>query len=563
MKKITPWIFIIVILIAAFLRFCRLGDVPVGIHRDEAFLGYNAYSILKNGRDMSGQPWPLHFSSFLYSPGGYAYAAIPPIALFGLTPFAVRFPSAFFGLLTVIAVYFLVRELFREEKYHDACALFASLSLALSPWHINLSRTATEHAVAVFFLIVGLHLFILWTRKNHAWLLVSAMIALVLPLGIYQAPRSFLPLFIPLLYYTFRKRIPSWKLPILLYCLFILLPVVMILFSPKLSLRLRTVSIFSTEETQLTVDEQIREDGTREVTPFVSRFFHNKVIAYSFAYLKNYFAHFTYDFLFSDAASPDRYRVPGMGLLYLADLPLLLMGIGWLIHRRNKEKTLLIGWFILSFAGSALTFDDIPNLQRTLMVVPVLSIVIAWGAITAIAYAKGMNQKRLLAFLVVCAYGLNVLYYLHQYSVHQVVHRPWYRHEGYKELVSTVNSLLPQFSNVVITDRESAPTIFFLFYGMYDPAQFQGETSQPSDQSIDRRNFGPYEFTQEECPMREESVTDKITGKQSKVVVGEPDILYVNWGGCKLPEKNVRLLDEIKRSDGTTVFQIASVSPIP
>lgn len=40
MKKII--ILILVLLLAGFLRFYRLGEVPAGLYRDEAFLGYNA-----------------------------------------------------------------------------------------------------------------------------------------------------------------------------------------------------------------------------------------------------------------------------------------------------------------------------------------------------------------------------------------------------------------------------------------------------------------------------------------------------------------------------------------
>jgi 4-amino-4-deoxy-L-arabinose transferase-like glycosyltransferase len=74
---------ILLFFIAIILRFYRLGSVPVGFHRDEAFLGYNAYSLLRTGRDMSGNFLPLHFESFIYSPGGYSYFTIPGIILFG------------------------------------------------------------------------------------------------------------------------------------------------------------------------------------------------------------------------------------------------------------------------------------------------------------------------------------------------------------------------------------------------------------------------------------------------------------------------------------------------
>ena len=68
MRKIKI-LLVIIFIIGILLRFYRLGDVPFGFHRDEAFLGYNAYSILQTGADMSGNFLPLHLKSFLCHDG--------------------------------------------------------------------------------------------------------------------------------------------------------------------------------------------------------------------------------------------------------------------------------------------------------------------------------------------------------------------------------------------------------------------------------------------------------------------------------------------------------------
>src|SRR5437016_5236108 len=112
MKSRTIFFLICIVLLGTFLRFYKLGAVPVGFHRDEAFLAYNGWSILKTGRDMSGNFLPLHIASYLYSPAGYSYALIPFLAIFGLNPFAARAASAFFGSGAVVLLYFLVRKLF-------------------------------------------------------------------------------------------------------------------------------------------------------------------------------------------------------------------------------------------------------------------------------------------------------------------------------------------------------------------------------------------------------------------------------------------------------------------
>src|SRR3989338_9604457 len=115
MKKVF---LIAIILVASVLRLYKLGSVPPSLYWDEASLGYNAYSILTTAHDEHGKFLPLiNFAAFGdYKPPGYIYAAVAPIALFDLSEFAVRFPSAFFGVLTVVLTYFLAKKLFENEN---------------------------------------------------------------------------------------------------------------------------------------------------------------------------------------------------------------------------------------------------------------------------------------------------------------------------------------------------------------------------------------------------------------------------------------------------------------
>src|SRR3989344_5188900 len=102
-------VLILIILLAAFLRFYNLSKTPPSLYWDEASLGYNAYSILKTARDEHGQFLPItNFAAFGdYKPPGYIYLTVPSIAIFGVNEFAIRFPSAFFGTLTVLLAFFL------------------------------------------------------------------------------------------------------------------------------------------------------------------------------------------------------------------------------------------------------------------------------------------------------------------------------------------------------------------------------------------------------------------------------------------------------------------------
>ena len=115
--KIKNWILIGILVLATFLRLWNLSNVPPHLTPDEAALGYNAYSILKTGRDEYGQLFPIIFKSFGdYKPGLYIYLTVPSVAIFGLNEFAVRFPGALAGIMAVWLIYLIVRLLFTENK---------------------------------------------------------------------------------------------------------------------------------------------------------------------------------------------------------------------------------------------------------------------------------------------------------------------------------------------------------------------------------------------------------------------------------------------------------------
>ena len=116
---------------AALLRLVRLGDVPYGVHSDEAQVGTDAHRILSDG-------WiGVYTHAALGQPTGHAYLTTPSIWLLGDNAFALRLPLALVALAAIPLLYLLVRvSLGRVE------AAFASTLLAVSYWHLFYSRVA-------------------------------------------------------------------------------------------------------------------------------------------------------------------------------------------------------------------------------------------------------------------------------------------------------------------------------------------------------------------------------------------------------------------------------------
>lgn len=565
MKK-TYIILFFCILISLITRFYKLGSIPVGFHRDEAFLGYNAYSLLRTARDMTGNLLPLHLESFIYSPSGYSYFSIIPIWIFGLNEFSVRFASAFFGILTIPLLYFLTKELSDKSKpkncFDKLQPIIACLLLSISPWHINLSRTATENTIAVFSILLGVYLYFLWINRQNYFYILFSFLSFTTTMFIYQAPRVFLPLFIPILIILLKTKsqLPRNILKqFMLYFFIIIIPLLFILSSRNNTLRMRTVSIFATGYTQLLIDEYIREDGVNKIPAIISRAFHNKFIGYTEELLKNYSAHFSFDFLFTDKGLPDRYRVPGHGLLYIFEIPIIVIGFIKLLTKKSHENLIILSLLLLTPIGSALAFDDVPNLQRTMLLSPIFALLSASGICFLLNKISHIRRLRLPVYgLLIVVIVYSIMRYIHYYYIHQVVHKPWYRHEGYKELVNAVNTLLPSFEKVVITNRESAPTIFLLFFGKYDPILFQQQIASKKYESIERVSFDKYIITETDCPLQE--IQEE---KGSSFILKYPisqNTLYVNGGLCGKPKKYGEIVKEIKRNDETPIFYIIKPS---
>jgi len=190
-------ILIFILFLAAFLRLYRLSEIPPGFHVDEVRFGYNAYSLMKIGKDENGNFLPLYVDSFGdQCPAGYFYLTIPAIKFFGLNEFATRFPSAFFGILAVLLTYFLVKEIFKNSSTANRLALISAMLLTISPWHIVISRATSEASVALSLILGGGCLFLRALKKQSWSDLLFSFLLFFISYFFYHTPRVFVPLLV-------------------------------------------------------------------------------------------------------------------------------------------------------------------------------------------------------------------------------------------------------------------------------------------------------------------------------------------------------------------------------
>lgn len=175
-------LFLLIFLLASFLRLYQINIIPPGLHGDEAQSGIEALKILK-GALYSPYSTEVYGQTTLYF---YLVAGV--IKLFGPSPTAIRLTSALLGIITIPLFYIFVRYFLGKKV-----ALLSAFFLAISRWHIYLSRLGLMSITTTLFQ-VGTFLFLLKgiKTKNFADFLLAG-IFLTLGLNSYMAFR-FVPL---------------------------------------------------------------------------------------------------------------------------------------------------------------------------------------------------------------------------------------------------------------------------------------------------------------------------------------------------------------------------------
>lgn len=62
--NVTTVLFFIILAVGIFARVYKFGSLPGGINQDEAYAGYEAYSLLHYGKDSFGYSFPVYFISW-------------------------------------------------------------------------------------------------------------------------------------------------------------------------------------------------------------------------------------------------------------------------------------------------------------------------------------------------------------------------------------------------------------------------------------------------------------------------------------------------------------------
>ncbi|KKQ96400.1 MAG: hypothetical protein UT23_C0032G0002 [Candidatus Woesebacteria bacterium GW2011_GWA1_39_12] len=348
----------------------------------EASIGYNAYAISTHLIDEWGDKLPLHFRAFgEFKLPVYIYTTSFFVKLFGLSTTTIRLPAVLYSLGILFFTYLLIRKVIGK----DWIGIISSLLLCISPWFFVFSRTGYEATAGLFFFLLGIYLLLQVARNKFYFLF--ATLSFILSFYSYNSFRIIIPIwFVVLLGFMaadFKKAKRYWVVLAISLFIFVisLIPVWKLIRYDAGSSRLAVVSL------------ERKSD-----------------------FFKNYFSHFSPEFLFFKGDGNSRSQIPGHGQLYLIEAPFVFLGV-WVILKSKKN--------------------------------------LAW------------------LFSIIMVFSLSFRIYMSDFisNYSKVSSKDW--QYGYREIFLNYQDEIKDAKKVVISDEYGQPYIFALYYQKFDIDKFR------------------------------------------------------------------------------------------
>ncbi|MCL5733174.1 MAG: hypothetical protein M1334_00725 [Patescibacteria group bacterium] len=481
-KKTIIILLVVVIALTAFLRFYQITTTPPGLYPDEAMNGNNALEALATN----------HFKVFYPENNGREglFMNIQAIFLKYLMPlengntaaWMLRLPSAFFGVFTVLGLFFLARELLSTDpeskmaKHKDAIALFAAFLLATSFWHILFSRIGFRAIMSPFFMVWAAYLFIKainqktksdktgpelnWIKK-HRYLCCAAIGGIFFGLGFYSyidfrvMPILFL-LFIP---YFYKKR-NFWAATVVFIAVTVLVALPIGIYF------LQHPADFFGRTGELSVSA-----SSHPLTDLASNIVKT-------ALMFNY--HGDYNWRQNFAGAPELFWP--VGILFL---------IGLILAAAKFKKlrfSFLLSWLILAALPVVISNEGIPHALRAILMIPPVFILAAlggWWLYDKVANSPfcALNNNKLIfnIFVVVFLFLLVVQAYTSYFIAWaQNPNVPGAFNQNYVDIANEINTFPVQTKKYVVVEAGGV-----LVNGIPMPAQtvmFLTNTFLPQNQ---------------------------------------------------------------------------------
>ncbi len=475
-------VFIIFIAFSLFVRVYGLDRSPISLNFDEASLGYNAFSLLKTGKDEYGISWPLNLRSFNdYKPAVYSYLTIPWIKIWGLSQTTTRLTSAICGTISLIFLFLVVKKI---TKVGSWLALFGIFIVSFYPWRLHYSRVAFETNVSTCFFLIAVYFLLNWS-KNHLSKILFFLFS-ILSFCTYHSARLAIPAiacfyFIdPLNFQFVFNELKKWQFkklfariwPIIII-IFLILPLFFTNKSSEVLRRFNQTNVFSRYFPYTPSQLKITDN------PFLNFKFHP--FYYLGGIMSGHFLSYlsprnislnVFDWI---DKSPQGISQSGMfgwlgGILFLIGLFVLIKQINL-----KNEFRFLTYWIFAGVFPSALTYEWLHPL-RSLNAFPALEIISILGIFKIITILSQI-PKFLSLILKIVLIGLLI------FVIFFNLENEWnfgiwqtngeFQPGGFKEGGPILNQLRTKYPVIYLDSPHAQSYAMFQFYMQYPPENIQ------------------------------------------------------------------------------------------
>ncbi len=337
-----------------------------------------------------------------------------------------------------------------------------------------------------------------------------------------------------------RKEIAQFKKQIFLAFIFfiiLMLPLMPHLLSKEGRLRFQEVNIF----TNLDVIKESNRRIEVEHNSLTANILHNRRLGYALLFLKHYFDHFNFSYLFFTGDINPRFSIQEVGELYFFEIIFFIPGVFYLSSMKSRKVYFLFIWLLLALTPAA-TARETPHALRTLISLPTWQVIVGSGIWFWYEKMKNIKLLRYNFFLLLpILYSFGLVYFLHNYFYHypKVYDRDW--QYGQQELSLYLAKVNKKYDEVWIGNTYGRPYIFLLFYQQYPINQYRETKKEWID------SFGFYHVDEFDNYRFGKFNTSKVN---KKILIADAPSEF---------PKNARVIKIIKFLDGEEAFKIGEL----
>ena len=246
-------------------------------------------------------------------------------------------------------------------------------------------------------------------------------------------------------------------------------------------------------------------------------------------------------FLFTRGDGNPKFSIQDVGQLYIWEIPFFVFGILFLFRKREGFFLIVPFWILLGIVPAAVARET-PHALRIETILPTFQILSAYGLYHFFEFFRNKSFRINLFTPLVLIVGFlvifNLLYFLHNYTVHypREYSNEW--QYGYREAMEYVSLNKNSYENIYFTEGLGRPYIYFLFHSKYPPSSFRNNSTVYKDAA------GFIHVARIDNIFFQEDLHKGVDILAKNLFIGEPG---------KLPAK-IKILKQFRKLDGQVVL---------